>query len=38
MSKILYTHIWAYAPNMIDFGQEIGQISIFLMRSTLYER
>ena len=20
MSKILYAHIWAYAPNMIDFG------------------
>ena len=30
MSTILYAHIWAYAPNMIDFGPLIGQISIFL--------
>ena len=30
MSKILYAHIWEYTPNMIDFGAEIGQISIFL--------
>ena len=22
MSKILYAHIWAYAPNMIDFGRD----------------
>ena len=29
MSKILYAHIWTYAPNMIDFGPSIWQISIF---------
>ena len=29
-SKILVAHIWAYTTNIIDFGPEIGQISIFL--------
>ena len=36
MNKILYAHIWTYAPNMIDFRPEIGQISIFLNLNQLY--
>ena len=30
MRKILYTHIWAYIPILIDFSPLIGQLSIFL--------
>ena len=37
MSNILYDHIWAYAPIFIDFSPQIGQLSIFWMRQTLYE-
>ena len=35
MSKILYAHVWAYAPNMIDFGP---LYQYFWMKPTLYER
>ena len=37
MSKILYAHIWAYAPNMIDYGHKLGKYKYFSMKPTLYE-
>ena len=37
MSKILYAHIWTYAPNMI-LAHKLVKYQYFSMKPTLYER
>ena len=33
ISQKSYSHLWTYAPNLIDFGPLIGQISTFLNKT-----